>query len=122
MKFFKTNWPRLENPVGYLYKICRNIIIDYYRKTKHEFSLEKLQDAGIEMETYQNHEEKMLVEQILKEVNGLPEEQKEVLLMQYVQDLDNKTISQVIGKSESAVKSLAHRGLETLRETFSKEE
>lgn len=120
LKFFKSPWQRLENPVGYLYTICRNVIIDYYRKEKPQVSLEKLVSVGLEPSATTDTETPFIIEEVLKEMNALPEDQKEVLLLQYVQDLDNKTIAQVLGKTESAVKSLAHRGIETLRAKLNK--
>lgn len=115
LKFFKSNWQRLESPVSYLYAICRNVITDHYRSYKPTVSLETLLEQGVEFGATDDSEKRLIIIEILKKVDTLPEEQKEVILMQYVQDLDNKTIGQIIGKTESAVKSLAHRVLETLR-------
>lgn len=115
LKFFKSDWQKLKQPVAYLYTICRHAIIDYYRENKHQVSLESLleqgQDVGATFET----DKRLLMMEALKVIDNLPHDQKEVILLQYVQDLDNKTIGQIMEKSESAVKSLAHRGLETLR-------
>lgn len=105
----------MANPVAYLYSVCRHVIADHYRSHKETVSLESLMAAGVDFGETMDTEKKLMVEQVLKHIGDLPEDQCEVILMQYVQDLDNKTIAQVLGKTESAVKSLAHRGIETLR-------
>lgn len=115
LKFFKTNWQRLENPVAYLYTVCRNSLTDYYRKNKYTFSLETLLEQGRDIGATFDSDKRLLIMEAFKAIEELPPDQKEVLLMQYVQDLDNSTIARSMEKSESAVKSLAHRGLETLR-------
>lgn len=115
LKFFKAKWQSFENPTAYLYTICRNVIVDHYRSHKQTVSLETLLEQGVDFGATDDSEKRLLIIEILKKVETLPEDQKEVILMQYVQDLDNKTIAQTMGKSESAIKSLAHRALETLR-------
>lgn len=116
LKFFKSKWQKLDKPVAYLYKICHNELVNYYKQQGKTCSLETLCDNGQDPSIDLNLENRALVRQILEQISQLPEDQRDVLLMQYVQDLDNKTIGHVLNKSESAVKSLAHRGLETIRE------
>ena len=116
LKFMQSKWQKMTNPVAYLYAICRNLIIDHYRKHEsHNLSLEDLIKQGAEFGFEIDSEQKLVLAQVLTEVNQLSEDQKEVLLLQYVQDLDNATIALTLDKSEAAVKSLAFRGLETLR-------
>ena len=101
---------------AWLYKIATNKLIDHYRKHEsHNLSLEDLIKQGAEFGFETDSEQKLVLAQVLTEVNQLSEDQKEVLLLQYVQDLDNATIALTLDKSEAAVKSLAFRGLETLR-------
>ncbi len=115
LKFFKQSWQKFANPVAYLYTICRNSIIDYYRQNKTFVSLESLVSEGKEPGATFEMENRLLIIEALQEIDRLPPEQKEVLLLQYIQGLDNKTIAGIMSKSESAIKSLAHRGLTTLR-------
>jgi len=48
-------------------------------------------------------------------VNGLPEDQKRVLVMRFAEQGSIRTIAQRLKRSEGAVKQLQFRGLETLR-------
>ena len=120
LKFFKAKWKQVDNPKAYLYSICRNVIADHFRSSKSDFSLDTLLEEGQDFGATEDHEKRLLYSQAISEIQKLPEDQKEVILMQYVEDLDNKTIAQSLGKTESAVKSLAHRGLTTLRDKMNR--
>lgn len=118
MKFVKAKGEKKRYPVAYLYQICRNEIINYFKRQKNrEVPLSVLIESQAESDE-NNWENKILATQVLEEIQKLPDEQREVLVLKYVQDLDNKAIEKIIGKSEAAVKSLIYRGLETLRKKF----
>lgn len=118
MKFVKAKGEKKRYPVAYLYQICRNEIINYFQRQKsREVSLSALVESPMES-TENNWGKDILATQILEEIQKLPDEQREILVLKYVQDLDNKAIEKIIGKSKAAVKSLIYRGLETLREKF----
>lgn len=119
MKFFKSKWQKVENPVAYLYTICRNTIIDHYRREKQPtVSLETLMEQGVDFSETFDFEKRLLNMQVFDVVHKLPEDQREVIVLHYVEDLDIKTIALALGKTEASIKSLGHRALETLRETF----
>ncbi|KAA6302152.1 MAG: ECF RNA polymerase sigma factor SigW [Candidatus Ordinivivax streblomastigis] len=92
---------------AWINRIAHNLIIDYYRQEKNEQTISnddcdvdlwnnaKLSDGTIEDE--------MVKEQILSDVkkliNYLPDNQKEVLLLRYYQDLSFKEIADITGVS-----------------------
>ncbi len=119
LRFYSKNGINMSNPVAYLYTICRNLIVDHYRLQSKTVSLGQFSPDSAIFSGIEDHEQKLMISQMLEAMKKLPEDQKEVLEMKYVQDLDNQTIAETIGKSESAIKSLAYRGLETLRKKFS---
>ena len=45
----------------------------------------------------------------------LTEEQRQVIILKFVDELDNAATAKVLGKSEGAIKSLQHRALAALR-------
>jgi RNA polymerase sigma-70 factor (ECF subfamily) len=45
----------------------------------------------------------------------LTEEQRQVILLKFIEGLDNKTVAHVLNKSIGAVKALQHRALVALR-------
>ena len=57
-------------------------------------------------------------EAVIKALRGLPERQREVLVLRYYADLSEADIADTIGISRGAVKSHASRGLAAVRTTL----
>ncbi len=55
---------------------------------------------------------------VQRALQGLTEQQREVIVMHYYEDLSFPEISQIVGASLSAVKVRAHRGYERLRDVL----
>ena len=51
----------------------------------------------------------------------LTEEQRQVILLKFMEDLNNNQVALMLGKTEGAVKSLQHRALRALRRAIAKE-
>lgn len=108
----------IEKFGGLLYKIARNLVIDFYRKkSTHEENLDetflqKISDAGTAVE-------KMAVksdtQNIMKGLRLLKEEYREVLTLRYIDELDAGEIAEILNKSSINVRVLIHRALKTLR-------
>lgn len=105
-------------PLGvWLYRIASNVLVDLYRKKNKTLILEEreLEAAGEEQPEaiLVGKDEKRELAQLLKK---LPPLQQQAVILRYIQELSYKEISEVMEKSEGAVKQLLHRGLTTLRE------
>lgn len=132
---------------GWIYKIARNMIIDYYRKeAKHsqtqslEHYMETMQsddldDFGkidkslivnnpansfMEKNFKNNVESEFANQDLLKALDCLPEIQKQVLILRFVEELDYKTISMIINKSEFTVRAIKFRAISKLKELMAK--
>ncbi len=116
LRFVRQNGIERDYPKAYIYAICRNLIIDYHRAKKPVISLDTLLLSGFEPETHSSHEDMAELSMVYEKVEELADEQQEAILLRYQQDLDIKTISQILGKSEAAVKSLLSRGLDSVKE------
>ena len=89
-------------------RIAHNQIIDAYRRERNEktVSNEEYEDMDLFNDAKlceENIEDKMVREQVLKDVNNLmlhlPDEQREVVYMRYYQDLSFKEIADITGVS-----------------------
>lgn len=99
---------------AWLYTIAHNQVIDYYRAKKEQLGIpEHIEDGKESIES--SVEKKVQVEQILEEVRKLPEEQQQVILLRFVEDMSHKQISYVLGKREDAVRAQLSRALKALR-------
>jgi RNA polymerase sigma factor (sigma-70 family) len=98
-------WP--ENPHAYLRKIVVNLVRDQRRRR-----LVVLRHAATPADPVLAVEESGLWEK----VQGLPLRQRQALVLRYFDDLSLAEIGELLECPVSAVKSLIHRGLETLRQ------
>lgn len=108
----------IENFGGLLYKIARNLVIDFYRQRSlkeenmDQVLLEKLSDAGAMADNLAKAGDAM---KVIESLRLLKEEYREVLTLRYIDDLDAGEVAQILGKTQLNVRVLTHRALKTLR-------
>lgn len=101
-----------ENSIKYwLLHVCKNIIIDYYRKNKKVSNIDnEIQELKFEDNSFQKiiqeEEKRELFNAILK----LSDIYKEVIIMFYFMSLTTKEISKSLNISEGAVRNILYRG------------
>ncbi|MGE5224761.1 MAG: RNA polymerase sigma factor [Omnitrophica WOR_2 bacterium] len=101
---------------AYLYRIAHNWVTDQYRRQPPpSLSLEDEQgcrsDSHPERETIQRLEQ----EQVRAALYRLTPEQRQVVILKFIEGWENDSIAKAIDKPIGAVKSLQHRALEALR-------
>ena len=57
---------------------------------------------------------------MLELIEGLSQEQKQVLTLKFVFNLPNGEVATILGKTEGAIKSLQHRALVSLQKQLAK--
>jgi RNA polymerase sigma-70 factor (ECF subfamily) len=99
---------------AFLYKVCRNLLIDATRKKRAEPLNEALEmDSGPSaVETLLSKEGQHTLSQAL---NALPESQRTAMVLRHTEELSYAEICEVMGLSLSAVESLLVRGRRTVR-------
>ncbi len=112
----------LDDFRGWLTRIARNRALDLLRRqARQPFSVDP--DATGHVETVPPAEDEALdsisTEQALALIGSLPPEQAEAVLLRVVMALDAKSAARVLGKRPGAVRTAAHRGLNTLRSRVS---
>ncbi len=60
-------------------------------------------------------------QELLGVVAGLPENQRQVIILKFIEGLDNSEIGQVMGKRQGAIRALQMRALAALRQKLSRE-
>ncbi len=92
--------------------IAKHTALDYYRKNrrrqKREFTVEKLSEHQIPRQYIKDHEEEF--GRIMKVLLDLPQDYKEVLMLRYVNCLQDKEIAKVLGLQEGTVRMRISRG------------
>jgi len=101
---------------GWLYRIARNQIIDFYRSYRPRLSLDETKlDIWINNPVTE-FDEKAELRQIYVALKKLSEIQQSVVIMKFIEGLSNKEIAQALRKSEGAVKLIQHRAIKKLKE------
>jgi RNA polymerase sigma-70 factor (ECF subfamily) len=100
---------------SWLYRIARNLMVDYYRGQRESIEL-PLEEGSLAVEGGPSDTlaRKLTQQQLVRGLSHLTEDQQQVIILKFVDGLSNSEVGQVLGKSEGAVKSLQHRALNSL--------
>jgi len=108
---------------AYLYRIAHNWITDFYRRQpppELPLDLEFHQDpAG---EPHQVVADDLEYQQVRTALALLTPDQRQVILLKYLEDWQNDEIAQALNKPVGAIKALQHRAIASLRRIFLKQE
>jgi RNA polymerase sigma-70 factor, ECF subfamily len=104
-------WSKLE---GWMYRVTRNLIIDYYRKRK---TLEEIPEGLAAGESIPEEDPAARIALSLKEmVHELPEPYRQALILTEYEGLSQKKLAEVLGISISGAKSRVQRARGKLRD------
>lgn len=109
----------VDNINAFLYRVSRNVVIDFYRKN-HNKETVSLEDYDI----IDNLRADNLIERIdtnaqikglMEKLDNLKEEYREVILLKYAEEYTTGEISEIMGRSRGAIRVLVHRATEALK-------
>ncbi|MBI1886068.1 MAG: sigma-70 family RNA polymerase sigma factor [Chloroflexi bacterium] len=102
---------------AWVFRIARNRIIDLHRRRKRrgEVDLDAVTTAAEDDNPQGLAEQALDRNEIQAALVHLTEEQRQVIVLKFIEGFDNGSIARVMGRSEGAVKSLQHRALLSLR-------
>ena len=109
---------RDASPLAYFFAVARNTMTDYWRKKKpmplYESFEHTLHDDASEnpLSLSEQHDKERGV---MGALNQLGEEQREVILLKFMNGFRNREIAALLDKSEEAVRQLQCRALKKLR-------
>jgi RNA polymerase sigma factor (sigma-70 family) len=106
---------------SWLYRIAHNLIIDKLRKSQKQSSREAELPESIR-DTSDRMEISLEQRDLLKVIDVLSPNQRQVIVMKFIEEMDNREIAETMGKSTGAIRILQMRALETLRKTLGKEQ
>jgi RNA polymerase sigma-70 factor, ECF subfamily len=112
-KYKRTKTPFL----GWLFTISHNKIIDYYRTKKDQTYLNDEIDLENQVSSPENLAESAFTQQeIRKAILQLPEDQQQVVLMNFIEGFEYSEIAAALKKNEGNIRVIMHRGLKKMRE------
>jgi len=108
---------------AYLYRIAHNWITDYYRsKVPPSLPLDVNLRTDTADEPHQVLADEMESQQLREALTLLTPDQRQVIVLKYLEDWENESIAKTLNKPVGAVKALQHRALEALRRIMTRYE
>ena len=107
---------------AWLIRIAKNLLTDYYRKRgrSRETSLEEIEEPF--SDSNKDTKESLHSDDLRKMLDFLTDEQKEVIILRFIEGNTNEEVAKIMNKSVGAIKALQFRALTALREILKKEE
>lgn len=111
--------------LAWLYTIARNLVADSHRESGRVIPLPLDSESSLssdgEGDPIRSVERRIQAECLAAALEHLTEEQRQVILLKFMEDYRNGQVARILGKSEGAVKSLQHRALDALRRALERE-
>lgn len=106
----------IDNIRALLYRIANNLVIDYVRRKK-ESSLDQLMEAGFDPTGADDNTVKagLEEEQMRMTLQKLRPEDRELIILRYIDDLKPQEIGEMLGLSANVVSVRIHRALKELK-------
>lgn len=100
---------------AWLYRVAHNLVVDDARRRAYRDHdpLEEWTPAG-EPGVEEQVDSTLSSEQVRRALEALTEGQRSVIVLKYVEGLDNREIARILDTSVGAVKALQHRALAAL--------
>lgn len=115
----------VDNIKAFLYRVAKNLIIDYRRKKK-SYSLDEMMEAGVDIgsddDTEAEHDKAREKEKVLKTLEKMDDKHREILTMRYVEEMSIKEIADILEISHNHVSVMIHRSAQALKKVLHKEE
>ncbi len=107
---------------AYLYRVAHNWITDYYHRSPPPADeLPENQPATGPLPEYETIQREGQAH-LRMALACLTEEQRQVIALKYLEELENEEVARILAKPVGAVKSLQHRALSSLKRLLEKDD
>ena len=106
---------------SYLFKITKNMAIDYLRKWRKTVPLEDVQNILMTEDMDASYSRRARNELIYIQIQSLPEQYRQILHLTYYEDFSLEQSCKIMGKSMKQVYNLHARAKEALKQRLIKE-
>lgn len=118
--------PQGENAfLAWLFRLTHNVLIDRYRRQRNVGSLDGVDESALPLEGHFNPEAilewQVTVDELQHALQALTEEQREVVVLRFVEGLSAREVGAIMGKQEGTVRGLQFRAIEALRRVLSQQ-
>jgi RNA polymerase sigma-70 factor, ECF subfamily len=112
----------------WIYKIAKNLLTDHFRSSQDKYNVKSLDEyfeGDEELETIGSmiadqrenfsNDNQFKNEKLINALNSLPEMQREIIFLRYVEGMDFRSIGLILNKREIALRALKFRALENIK-------
>jgi RNA polymerase sigma-70 factor (ECF subfamily) len=103
---------------AWLYRIARNHVVDYFRTNRQYQNVEMELLAG-DSDPEREVESKQMEQLLANAITYLPEQQRQVIVLKFIEGMDNREIEQIMGMRQGAIRVMQMRALAALRHKLS---
>ncbi len=111
---------------AWLFRIAGNLIVDHHRRQARAERYVETKGNELDRATVDSFDRELSLmasqDRLLAALSQLNDAQRDVLYYRFVVDLSSAQTARAMKKSESAIKALQHRALESLRHTLGSDE
>ena len=104
---------------SWLFRLAHNAIIDRYRRKRDDISIDsfprQLDDDRLAHNPEGAIELEMTLASLRRAMRCLTDEQREVVLLRFIEGLSAREVGDIMGKSEGTVRGMQFRAIESLR-------
>ena len=101
---------------GWLYRVARNLIIDYYRGQKNIVGLDNIKEVSFTGRPLDEQIDAVLdTERVKTAVRQLSPDYQDVIILRFIDGLSPKETALALDKSESSIKLLQYRAVKNLK-------
>ena len=124
----------IKNPRAFLYRVARNMVIDYYRKNREDEDetpkknkakktpIEKVVVVDKEMRADERAMLDSQIEEIRSALSNINEDYQNIIIWYYLDELTTSEIANLLEKPEASVRVLIHRSLSALKKELKEDE
>ncbi len=119
---FKNNNKEIRNVNAFLYRIAKNLVIDYYRHQGQAVTVPADDlplidhDQDIEQEAIDSSD----MRKVRKAMTTLNQDYQNAIIWYYLDDLPVSKVADLLGRTEGATRVLIHRALYSLKDKIQK--
>lgn len=102
---------------SWLFRIAHNVVVDHYRLSKESLSLDMdLPDNKRQNDPIVLTEQKLGSESLRKAIGKLKKKYQQIIILKYINELENYEIARVMHRSEGSLRILKFRALKALKQ------
>ncbi len=116
LKALKAGQGPQDHLQAYLYRVAHNWITDTYRRQPlPPVEIPESLPEDEQLQPEHGAQQRLQQDRIRAALRHLPPEQRQVIVMRFLQDCSSEEVAAALNKTEGAVKAMQHRALASLR-------